>query len=360
MPSPVRLFAKLALSFALICYICAPGTKAQSTTVDYEELGRKQFSQAKYKEAAASFRTAIFKGANSAAIWLSLAECYERTKEKSAATLTYQTILKNFPGTPESAKATERTAKPKPSAPAKVALSPKLAATPKVAAAPKAAATPKAAAAPVAPPHKDLMERIYIIPPRFGHEPVSPATVRLVRSLLAGLPKTMYKILDRGNVTIYLTPNLIDKFPETVGVKNDHLGVYFIQEHGRTYDYDMYLCERTGYGKGTDLGPISSDETIKEFFYTLLSHLLNGCLEMPSKDPQFVALYKLDYANLNPLDYMSIHAYVAPVEGVNDTFAALGANIMGSHGEASELCSRCFPRCRAWIVNRIKVLSERK
>lgn len=354
MPSQVGLFAKFALSFALICCLGAPGAKAQSTTVDYEKLGRKQYSQAKYKEAAASFRTAIFKGANSAAIWLSLAESYERTNEKSAATLTYQAILKNFPGTPESAKATERIAKPKPSAPAKVALSPK------VAAAPKLATAPKIAAAAVVPPRKSLMERIYIIPPRFGHEPVSPATIRLVRSLLAGLPKTMYKILDRGKVNIYLTPNLIDKFPETVGVKNDHLGIYFIQEHGRTYDYDMYLCERTGYGKGTDLGPISSDETIKEFFYTLLSHLLNGCLEMPSKDPQFLALYKLDYANLNPLDYMNIHAYVAPVEGVNDTFAALGANIMGSNGEPSELCSRCFPRCRAWIVNRIKVLSERK
>lgn len=354
MPSQVGLFAKFALSFVLICCLCAPGAKAQSTTVDYEKLGRKQYSQAKYKEAAASFRTAIFKGANSAAIWLSLAESYERTNEKSAATLTYQAILKNFPGTPESAKATERTAKPKPSAQAKVVLSPKLAAAPKLATAPKVAASP------AAPPRKSLMERIYIIPPRFGHEPVSPATIRLVRSLLAGLPKTMYKILDRGKVNIYLTPNLIDKFPETVGVKNDHLGIYFIQEHGRTYDYDMYLCERTGYGKGTDLGPISSDETIKEFFYTLLSHLLNGCLEMPSKDPQFLALYKLDYANLNPLDFMSIHAYVAPVEGVNDTFAALGANIMGSNGEPSELCSRCFPRCRAWIVNRIKVLSERK
>jgi hypothetical protein len=360
LPSQVGLFAKLALSFALICYFCAPVARAQSTIVDYEKLGRKQFSQAKYKEAASSFRTAIYKGANTAANWLSLAESYERTNEKSAATLTYQAILKNFPGTPESAKATERTAKPKPAAPAKVALSPKLAAEQNVAAAAKVAAAPKVAAVAVAPPHKGLMERIYIIPPRFGHEPVSPATISLVRSLLAGLPKTMYKILDRGNVNIYLTPNLIDKFPETVGVKNDHLGVYFIQEHGRTYDYDMYLCERTGYGKGTALGPISSDETIKEFFYTLLSHLLNGCLEMPSKDPQFLALYKLDYAKLNPLDYMSIHAFVAPVEGVNDTFAALGANIMGSKGEPSELCSRCFPRCRAWIVNRIKVLSERK
>ena len=354
MPSQVGLFAKFALSFALICYLCAPGAKAQSTTVDYEKLGRKQYSQAKYKEAAASFRTAIFKGANSAAIWLSLAESYERAKEKSAAILTYQAILKNFPGTPESAKATERTAKPKPSAAAKLAVSPKLAATPKVAAAPKVAAEP------VAPPRKSLTERIYIIPPRFGHEPVNPATIRLVRSLLAGLPKTMYKILDRGKVNIYLTPNLIDKFPEAVGVKNDHLGIYFIQEHGRTYGTDMYLCERVGYGKGTHLESVSSDATIKEYFYTLLSHLLNDCLEMPSKDPQFLALYKLDYANLNPLDYMSLHACVAPVEGVNDTFAALGANIMGSPGEPSEHCSRCFPRCRAWIVNRIKVFSERQ
>ncbi len=335
---------KIAISYSVAFCLFATTAKAQSKGVDYEKLGQKQYEQANFKEAAASFRLAIYQGAKSASTWLYLGESYDRAGEVGAARQTYQTIQKHFPGTTECNRATERIAKLRVPV-ATIKASP--------------AAAPAVASNSAAPTQKGIMERIYIIPPRFDHDPVSPSTIRLVRNLLTGMPPTMYKILDQGKVNIYLTPSFVDKFPETVGVKNEHLGIFFIKEHGRTYGTDVYLCERVGFDSGTHLGPILSDDILKEYFYTFVSHALNDCLELPSKDRQFISLYKLDYANLDASDFR-LHAFVAPVEGVSDTFAALCANIMGSQAAPSELCSRSFPRCRAWVVERIKILSEKK
>jgi tetratricopeptide (TPR) repeat protein len=344
LPSYFEHLTKIAIGSALALSLFSNRVEAQTAANSYEKLGQKQYSQANFKEAAASFRLAIYQGAKSPSIWLYLGECYDRAGEVGAARQTYQTIQKHFPGTPECAKAAEREAKLKQPSPV---------ASPTAA---PSAASPKAAGS---PDQKGLIDRIYIVPPRFGHAPVNLSTLRLVRMLLTGLPPTVYKILDQGKTNIYLTPNLMDRFPEVVGTTNDHLGIYFSQEHGRTYDHDIYLCERVGTGPGTDIGPVLSDDILKEYLYTFLAHALNGCLEMPSNDRQFIALYKQDYNHLDTSD-LRLHAFVAPVEGVSDTFAALCANIMGSNAAPSELCSRSFPRCRAWVAERIKLLSEKK
>lgn len=344
-------FARLAListSFCLAVCLFAPAAEAQSSAADYEKLGQKQFSQARYNEAAASFRLAIYKGAKSASTWLYLGESYDRAGEVGAARQTYQTVQKYFPGSPQCARATERLTK--------------LPQAGRASAAPATVPPAKSSASSKASDKnkKTLTERVFIVPPKFGHPAVDPHTIGLVNTLLKGLPESVYKILDQGNTNVYLTPNLIDRWPDGVGNLNENLGILFSQERGRTYGRDVYLCERvTTRAGGTDLGSVMSDEELKDFLYTLLSHALNDCLELPSKDPQFIALYKQDYDKLDTSD-PGLHAFIAPVEGVADTFSALSANIMGSRAWASELASRSFPRCRAWVAQHIKILSEGK
>ncbi len=345
LPSFFIQLAGICISLFLATSLFAPSAEAQSGAADYEKIGLKQFSQGSFKDAAESFRLAIYKGAKSASTWLYLGESYDRAGEVGAARQTYQTLQKYFPGTPQCARATERLTK-----------------LPQPVRAPSAATAPsaKAAASPAANDIKPLKERIYIVPPRFGHSPVSPGTISLVNTLVRGLPEPVYKILDQGNTNIYLTPNLIDKWPDGVSKMNENLGILFSQEHGRTYGREVYLCERvTTDAGGTSLGPVQTDEILKDYFYIMLSHALNDCLELPSKDPQFVALYKQDYDKLDTSD-RKLHAFIAPVEGIHDTFSALTANIMGSSAQSSELASRSFPRCRAWIAQHIKILSVRK
>lgn len=324
---------------------CLHATPAANNAIDYVKLGQKQYSQANFKEAAASFRLAIYQGAKTASVWLYLGESYDRSGEKNAARQTYQTIQKYFPNSPECARATERLSK----LPAEV--------QPQLPAVTSAAATKTEEK--VVEKRKSLKNRIYVIPPQFGHAPVDPNTISTIRNLVKALPRPVYKILDQGGTNIYITPNLIDKFPKTVGVINENLGCYFSKERGRTYGREVYMCERTGAGdgSGTQLNPIMSEEDMKGFFYTFLSHALNDCLEVPSNDRQFVAMYKQDYANLDTSD-PSLHAFIAPTEGMHDTFAALCASIMGSTNPTNEMCSQKFPRCRAWIVDRLKILSD--
>lgn len=348
MPSFFVQLSRIYISSCLAIFLFASAAEAQSTAADYEKVGLKQFSQGSYKDAAESFRLAIYKGAKSASTWLYLGESYDRAGEVGAARQTYQTVQKYFPGSPQCTRATERLTK-----------------------LPQSVRAPAAAAAAAVPPakatasqgtgdRKPLKERIYIVPPRFGHSPVSHGTISLVTTLVKGLPEPVYKILDEGNTNIYLTPNLIDKWPDGVGKMNENLGILFSREHGRTYGREVYVCERvTSEAGGTELGPVESDAVLKDYLYTMLSHALNDCLELPSKDPQFVALYKQDYDKLDTSD-RRLHAFIAPVEGVHDTFSALAANIMGSSAHASELASRSFPRCRAWVAQHIKILADRK
>lgn len=343
-----RRLTGLIIGCSLSVSIFTTPVQAQQSAETYVKLGQKQYSQGNFKEAAASFRLAIYQGQKSASTWLYLAQSYDGAGDAGAARQTYQTIQKYFPNTPECTRATERLAKLQPASPA-----------PQVTVATATGATPTGTSQNDAP--KRLKERIFIIPPQFGHPAVAPNTVQLVRTSLAGMPKPVYKILDQGGTNIFITPNLIDKFPKAVGCINEHLGKYFAQEHGRTYSRDVYLCERVaaGNGSGTELGPIVSDENLKVFFYTFVAHALNDCLEVPSNDPQFLAMYKQDYANLDTSD-PNLHAFIAPVEGVHDTFAALCASIMGSTDGVNEYCSKQFPRCRAWIAQRIKILSDSK
>jgi hypothetical protein len=349
------IFAGFALLSYLTCFVSAalaePVAKAEAGgAVEYEKTAQKQFAQAKYKDAAASLRLAIYKGSKSPAAWLLLGQCYEKSGELGAARQTYQTVQKYFPSSAECAKAALLLGNLPPPIPVSV---------PRVAPEQKISPAPAMTAVTVTKPgvKKELKDRIYLVPPRWNHQAVSPHTVSLVRSLVAGLPAPVYKILDQGNANIYLTPNLIDRFPEGVGTRNENLGRYFADQLGRTYGRDVYLCERWG-GKDTDLGPVSNVDTLKEFFYTFMAHSLNDCLEMPSKDPQFLQMYNSDAATGDLSQDPKLRTFFSPVEGVNDTFAALAASIMGSNTSSSEMVSRSFPRCRAWIAQRIKILSN--
>ncbi|MBU6454284.1 MAG: hypothetical protein KGS72_21075 [Cyanobacteria bacterium REEB67] len=205
-----------------------------------------------------------------------------------------------------------------------------------------------------------LRDRIYIVPPLFGHPPVDPSTVELIKSIVRHLPRNVYNILDKRGAKIYITPNMIDHWPDAVTFQNHAIGRYFSEETGRTYGRDVYICERTSSAPGsTNLGPIMSDPTLKSVAYPLLSHALNDCLGLPSKDLRFVNIYKEEASHLNRSMDESLKVYLDDHEGLIDTFAALCGSIMGNQTAATDEACRYFPRCREWIEQRITILSER-
>lgn len=309
---------------------------------------KEQFDRADYKGAAATLRAAMYKGAeNNAPSWLLLAKSYAKLGESGACKQTLSIISKHFPGSKEAKEAESLLASYGSTA----------AGTSGKASAP---AGNSSNAGQNTSQAANLEDRITIIPARFGHAPVDRRTAAIVRDVVKKLPANVYKILDRGGAQIFVTPNLIDKFPDAVQAKHPTLGHYLSEEFGRTYGKDIYICERISSEPGaTDLQAPLHEETIRATTYTQLSHALDCCLEMLSKDAQYLKLYRQDVADSESSSSEDLRLYMSKDEnGAKETFSGLVAGMMGANTHITRLLESNFPRAKAWIKARIELLSK--
>lgn len=328
-------------AFLLIATMLLAAAQAHAGDASYLDRARQLYQNKQYKEAAGLVRAGMYKGLNSAAMWLLLAQCYQKQGQTAAATQAVDTIARYFPGTAEAAQA--RTL---------IDSGQSLQVGPTAASAKPGKATNGTAEA-------TLSEGVYVVPAKFGHPEVNSHTVTLIRSMVRALPGNIYKIMDQAHVVINVTPNLIDRFPEAVQHKHPTLGHYFSEEYGRTYGKDIYICERviTEPG-GTVLQSPLSDETIKATAYTQFSHALDCCLEFPSKDKLFLTLYRQDLEQAdrsNP----DLKPYIANDDlGTNEVFGGLAAGMMGNNTHITRMLETNFPRCKAWIKSRIDAIAR--
>lgn len=301
------------------------------------ETAQAQYDACDFKGAAATLRAAMYKGQDSnARTWLLLAKSYSQLGETGACRQTVAIMSRYFPGTAEVREAEKLLTAATSGSQSKKAEAP-------------------AAVAPTVP----FEERITKIPPQFGHAAVSDHTMATVKRVVKTLPPTIYKVLDKGGAQIFVTPNLIDKFPGAVKDKHSTLGHYFSEEFGRTYGKDMYICESVSSNPGTaELGPPLHVDTIIATTYTMLSHALDCCLETPSKDPQYLRLYNQDVADHQGNVDKEFKIYFLKDDiGPRETFSGLTAGIMGANTQINRFLDQNFPRARAWIITRIKLVA---
>lgn len=306
-------------------------------------LARQYFAHGHYRAAAESLRLMIYSGSHSPAVWLLLGQCYQAMKENAAARQTYVCVQKYFPGTAEARQAVQA-----------------------MAALPAVAGASSASGSPTSPVHtggneagKRLYDRVVVVEPKFGHPAVAASTFSTVMNIVYKLPEPIYNILDQGGVRVFVTPNLIDRFPDSVNYKLPDTGAYIIMETGRTYDRDVYICERLGAcpGAGSSLMPANSHDEIVTATYLNLAHALDSCLEFPSRNEQFVRLYQSDLAAADKNSPENIKIYLlGDNHAASRTFAGLASSIMGHNSYLTRWLDRNFPRCRAWIQARIEVL----
>ena len=353
------------LNLALSCSVVmtAAGATIYATTTaalaNAYSAAKEQFDKADYKGAAATLRAAMYKGAeNNAPSWLLLARSYAKLGETGACRQTVAIISKYFPGSKE-AKEAETLAGSFAQSGAGTGTgtgtgtgAATASQTSPVSVSNSGGQSAKQTAA--------LEDRITIIAPRFGHAPVDRRTAAIVRDVVKKLPTNIYKILDRGGAQIFVTPNLIDKFPDAVQAKHPTLGHYLSEEFGRTYGKDIYICERISSDPGaTDLQAPLHEETIRATAYTQLSHALDCCLEMLSKDPQYLKLYRQDVADCENSSSEDLKLYLSKDEnGAKETFSGLVAGMMGANTHITRLLESNFPRAKAWIKARIELLSK--
>lgn len=327
------IFTRLSLILAVLGTVCG-ASEAWAGTL---ETAQAQYDAFDFKGAAATLRAAMYKGQDSnARTWLLLAKSYSKLGEIGACKQTAAIMSKYFPGSAEAKEAALLIAGTAAGDQSKKVET-------------------QAPAAPALP----LEDRITKVAPQFGHQAVSAQTVAAVRRVVKSLPPNIYKVLDKGGAQIFVTPNLIDKFPGAVREKHPALDHYFSEEYGRTYGKDMYICECISANPGTpELSPPMHVDTIIATTYTMLSHALDCCLENPSKDAQYIRLYNQDAADHAGEIGKDFKVYYLKDDvGPRETFSGLTAGIMGSNTPINRKLEQDFPRARAWILSRIKLVS---
>lgn len=208
---------------------------------------------------------------------------------------------------------------------------------------------------PSQPQNAEFKHRIYIVKPRFNHPPVRRETIDLVTRVVDSLPPNIYEALDRGGATVNLSPNMTDKWPETMK-KMDAKGLHMAQDAARCYEQNVYIYDRP-LVKGTkNLGSGFREDGVRNVLYHELGHATDWSMGKFSASNEVVKIHAQDVNSMSPavksrLWYYTTLGPKGSVEAVAETFAGL----MGAQGKDTALVAQHFPRLRAWLKDKLKL-----
>lgn len=202
---------------------------------------------------------------------------------------------------------------------------------------------------------QSLANRIEIVAPKMGHAAVSDDTVRTIRSAITTIPAHVHETLVRGNTTIVIAPNIIDKWPDSIDVtKPGREDLTLAQEGGRTYGAAIHIYERAIIRGSTELQEMRPQSEIRNTFLHEVGHALDHCLRDASSDKTFREEYKNDVNDMpegHNLSYFLQDGALGPFE----TFAECVGNLLGMNNNVHAEFEATFVRCKRWVRTRVKL-----
>lgn len=293
-----------------------------------DEQGVKAYTAKDFKRAAEIFGKITASGSASAIDWLYLGHSYLGMGDRVRSMSAYRTIKQKYPASQEAVLAEQYLTRLEPTR------SPTLS---------KVAAMPAS--------NNGFMDRVYIIPPLNNHPPVSRTTYDAVRSAISRLPKKIYHLLDDTSTTVYLAPNIIDKWPKAGDdPKPDMPNVTLGEEPGRTYGREIYLYEREKERGTTNLKEARTTAFIVRILYQQLGHSIDDVLKQPSTDPAFRAALAADIENMSNQEKRGLAYFCVPME----CFAECTGSLIGDpSGEENN--SKYFPQAKAWVRRKLGI-----
>ncbi len=319
----------------------SPATLAAGGQGDVEyEAGVKAYKAKDYKGASEHFGSALKQGKQSATLWLYCGHCFAAMGQKQRAYQTYEVVVNSFKGSAEATTAAELMEKLKPGA-----VSPAAAAN---AAAPASPA--KAGAPAVAPGATGLAARITVIAPLFSHPPVSQDSITAVKEAIAALPKPLRKMLDDYGTAVVISPNLIDRWPETIKDLPENEPAETLAElPGRIYNKDMCVYERPKARFSTRLKGARTPRFIKQ-------QVLNMCFQQIdeiksiSKDPGLRAEWEADKEHIPESAATQLATFMKNDDwGPRETCSELFGSMLGAGDDNTENLNRYFQRTKKWL-----------
>ena len=323
-----------SLAFFMLLALLSTTTAAKGAepayTADFS-AGLEAYKKKDFKSAEDRFRKSIQGGNKSAAVWLYAGHTFLAMGKLDQAQKTYLQVIKSFNGSPE----------------AKIAEAGLETIKAKVSPGSTASATTGSAGG-------GLSERISVVPPQMGHPPVSSVSISAIKSAVSNLPQHLRKKLDESGAAIVVSPNMIDKWPESIkDLPEDNDAPTLAELPGRIYGKDMYVYERP---KARHSSSLKAARTPKEMQHTVLNEcfqILDDIMNI-SKDPELRVQHQAE-ANSVPVSSQEKMATFLKEDdwGPRETCAELAAEMFGAGDEYSSDLNRCFPKTKLWLKKKL-------
>lgn len=344
--STIRQVTGTLLALGLLL-VCAPAGLASPKSDPEYAQGVELYKKRDYAAASDIFWKAITDGDTSASVWLYLAHSKAGEGKLDDARKSYKTVVDVFKDSPEAKVAATyikaldaKTWHPGPAPGA-------------------AGAKPAPAAVGAAPPALGgLKYRITIIPPRDLHIAVSAQTIAMVKQTIDRLPKSILKVLDDGGVKVFIGPNILDKWPNSINdIKPGQDNITLPEESGRTYGRDIYLYERPVAARGSrDLGDVRPLVELQANFLHEIGHALDDCLGLYSRDANFQAEYRVDASSVGGENKAALSNYFLEGDfGAAEVCAESAGILLGGKHKDNDLFTRNFRRSEEWVKAKLKL-----
>ncbi|MDQ5936965.1 MAG: hypothetical protein QG574_4305 [Cyanobacteriota bacterium erpe_2018_sw_21hr_WHONDRS-SW48-000092_B_bin.40] len=205
-----------------------------------------------------------------------------------------------------------------------------------------------------------LLSRIVVNPPAFNHPAVSEASIQAVKNAISALPAAQREKLDRSAARVIISPNMIDRWPDSVkDLPEANPQPTLAEQPGRIYGVDMCVYERPKKRGTTDLGAAREPAYIQLQVGDMLFQVLDGDTMTLSKDPALRKEYEADKVEI-PAEAQAKMAEFTKLDdwGPRETCAEMFGSMMGGHNENTDNLYKYFPRVKKWLIAKLGIENQ--
>jgi hypothetical protein len=323
------IFLRISVCFLLSCCLALPAP-VLSATAEFN-AGLAQYNQRQFGPAITTFRKIMQSEPNNVAAAYYLANCYYQLGQMGPAAKYYEWITTAFPKSSEAVSAQAMLnrmgagSKSVNSASAIRALDTGA----KAAAGGSKSATASASEI-----------QVVVIKPLGDHPACTPDFIKQVKAAVHGFPTDVIALAARNNCHIYVTPTMIDKYPE---LKNTRPATY---EQGHTYKNcpalferpNVVVCQYAIIGEDDDNNWQLATDPIGSLRHEF-GHAVDAFMGYISSTEDFRHVYEMERTRITDPDTRSQLSYYVQDSrdrdlGTSETFAE-GCSIVFGGAESS-------------------------
>jgi len=219
--------------------------------------------------------------------------------------------------------------------------------------------TATATIATATPAATKLMDRIVVNPPGFNHPAVSKASIQAAQQAIAALPKPLRARLDASNARVIISPNMIDRWPDSIKDLPENFPAPTLAElPGRIYDLDMCVYERAKVRGTTALKEARAPAFIRLQVANMCFQLLDDMMTI-SKSPALRTAWESDKAAVPASMVPKLATFMKTDDwGPRETCSELFGSMMGGRDENTDNLYRYFPRTKKWLIEKMGITGQ--